>query len=427
MSTIRATIDAVLSAAEAAFARGAWSDAIRDYLAVLRSDPRYAPARFRIADALLNLDHPGRAAAVYRGLAWHHIRSGRPLSGLVATKMLLALEPRHEDLLTVLAELYSAESDRTGDVDAPPPFELSSGLPAAAVELQGDALLSAAATLAAETEEVTDMPVVLPPIPLFSHLETEAFRRVLESLRLRRYAPGEVILREGDVGTSFFMLAEGEVEVGRGRPPDEVVLARLHRGTVFGEMALVSRAPRAATVRALGEVDALEIDRADLEAHAGQLESVKTALRRFTRGRLLANLAATSPLFESLSRADRRTLIGRFRTRRIFPGDVLIERGERGRGLFLIVSGRVSITVNQAEIARLSSGEVFGEISLLEDVPTTATVTALDPGEVLYLSPEEVREVLATYPAVAAVLRTMTAERLAERRPVGSGDGAILI
>ncbi len=411
--------------AGAAFAAGRWEDALAGYLDVVRSAPSFTPARFRIADALLNLGEREGAKLVYKGLAWHHIRGGRPLSGLVATKMVLALDPGLEDLLVILAELYSSESDRVGDVDALTPPVLPAGLPASPAGLEGKALVAEAVRLGADTDPITEIPPLLPPIPLFSHLAEDPFREVLGSLRLRRFGAGQAILREGEAGDAFYMLAEGEVDVCRTHDGQEILLARLHRGAVFGEMALVSRAPRAATVRASGDVDVLELGRSELEAHAGQLESVKQALRKFTRGRFLANLAATSPLFGPLPRPDRRALMGRFRAQRVFPGDVLIEQGERGRGLYLVLSGEMRVAAERdgaaVPIARLRGGDVFGEISLLRDAPTTASVVVESVGEVLFLPREEFGAVLEAYPAVAETLGAMSADRLAERVRV-AGD-----
>lgn len=429
------TLEEQHRAAEDAFARGAWMAALGGYLSVVRGAPDFPPARFRVADTLLNLGHPDLAKAVYKGLAWHHIRGGRPLSGLVATKMVLALDPNLDDLLIILAELYSSASDRTGDVDPPEPAVLPAGALAEPVDLTGEALVEAAARLAADTDAITDIPERLPPIPLFSHLAEDAFLAVLGSLRLRRYGHGEPIIREGEVGHSFFMLAEGEVAVSRDLGGEETLLARLHRGAVFGEMALVSRAPRVATVRAIGDADVLELDRADLEAHAGQLESVKQALRKFTRGRFLANLAATSPLFQPLARPERRALMARFRPQRVFPGDILIEEGERGRGLYLVLSGEMGVSARlegeTVHLASLRSGEVFGEISLLQDAPATATVTAEAVGEVLFLPREDFGAVLETYPAVADTLRAVSAERLAQRGGltgrVATEDASVLV
>jgi CRP/FNR family cyclic AMP-dependent transcriptional regulator len=84
-----------------------------------------------------------------------------------------------------------------------------------------------------------------------------------ESLGLgRTYHDGEVIIRQGDAGECMYVLQSGRVEVvltnedGR-----EVLLAKLSDPDIFGEMALCDREVRSATVRAVGEVRALTVDR----------------------------------------------------------------------------------------------------------------------------------------------------------------------
>ena len=75
------------------------------------------------------------------------------------------------------------------------------------------------------------------------------------------YPDGEVILRQGEIGKCMYVLQAGRVEVvieGGGR---DVRLSVLEPGDVFGEMALFTREPRSATVRALGEARILTIDK----------------------------------------------------------------------------------------------------------------------------------------------------------------------
>ncbi|MEQ8985448.1 MAG: cyclic nucleotide-binding domain-containing protein, partial [Deltaproteobacteria bacterium] len=224
---------------------------------------------------------------------------------------------------------------------------------------------------------------------------------------------------EGEAGDSFFMLADGVVIVSKKVKGQDTVLAHLHQGAVFGEMALVSNAPRAATVVAQGDVDLLELSRRDLEEHAGELESVKLALKKFTRGRFLANLAATSALFRPLSKPDRRALMSKFKPQKVFPDDILIEEGEAGRGLYLILRGEHRVTTKEGagvtELARLRGGDVFGEISLLRAQPTNATVTATSVGEVLFLPKEDFQQMLASHPEVREALDAMSDDRLKKR------------
>lgn len=414
------TLPELYADAEAMFAAGRYEDALREYLAVIQSAPKFTRARYRVADTLLNLGDKERAKEVYKGLAWHYIKAGYPLLGLVVCKMVLALDPTYDDMLYILAELYSSESDRVGDVDLPEPPPLPDGAPAPDVAaIEAPSLLETAAKVAADTDAITEVPARFPLIPLFSHLAEDAFIRVLGSLRLKRHTDGERIITEGESGDSFFMLADGVVVVSKKIKDKETTLAHLHQGAVFGEMALVSNAPRAATVTATGDVDLLELSRRDLEEHAGELESVKLALKKFTRGRFLANLAATSPLFRPLSKPDRRALMAKFRPQKVFPDDILIEEGEAGRGLYLILRGEHYVTVKdgdrQMQLAKLRGGDVFGETSLLRAQPTNATVTATTVGEVLFLPKEDFQEMLATHGEVKEALLAMSDERLKRR------------
>lgn len=75
----------------------------------------------------------------------------------------------------------------------------------------------------------------------------------------RKFNKDEIIFEEGDSGHSMFVLQSGEVEVFVKKGGQKVVLAKLSPGSIFGEMALIDRKPRTASVRALIEVTCLEI------------------------------------------------------------------------------------------------------------------------------------------------------------------------
>jgi CRP-like cAMP-binding protein len=75
------------------------------------------------------------------------------------------------------------------------------------------------------------------------------------------YQDGEVIVRQGAVGGSMYVIQEGQVEVVIERNGDEVQLGLQGEGDFFGEMAIFDREVRSATVRALGPVRALTVDR----------------------------------------------------------------------------------------------------------------------------------------------------------------------
>jgi CRP-like cAMP-binding protein len=74
-------------------------------------------------------------------------------------------------------------------------------------------------------------------------------------------ADGEVIIRQGDAGDYMYEILDGQVEVLQERKGMEVRLAVLEKGDFFGEMAIFEREKRSATVRALGEVRVLTVDK----------------------------------------------------------------------------------------------------------------------------------------------------------------------
>jgi CRP-like cAMP-binding protein len=102
-------------------------------------------------------------------------------------------------------------------------------------------------------------------VDLFALLSDEARGRVADGARERLYTPGEMIVREGDQGSSMFLVESGRLSVSvHGTVGESQKLAVLEPGAAFGEISLLTGQPRTATVRALTEANMLEIDKATL-------------------------------------------------------------------------------------------------------------------------------------------------------------------
>ncbi len=79
--------------------------------------------------------------------------------------------------------------------------------------------------------------------------------------RLLQVEAGEIIIKEGDVGESAYLIEDGEVEVSRTKDDQVVVLATLGEGEIFGEMSMIDDCPRGATITATTATTLSELHR----------------------------------------------------------------------------------------------------------------------------------------------------------------------
>ena len=100
---------------------------------------------------------------------------------------------------------------------------------------------------------------MLRQVPLFAGLSEEDFERLYQMAEPVTVAAGEALIREGDVGDAMYAILDGEFEIIQGAGQQELILGRRGSGEVIGEMALLRRAPRNATVRALRRGHLLKI------------------------------------------------------------------------------------------------------------------------------------------------------------------------
>ena len=111
--------------------------------------------------------------------------------------------------------------------------------------------------LTARATRVTAELAALGHIVLFSELDMKELVKVNNSFEHRDYGPDEIVVHEGDVAESLFVIVGGAASVTRGG----VQIALLRAGDHFGEMALLSRRPRSATVRTLKKCTMLSLER----------------------------------------------------------------------------------------------------------------------------------------------------------------------
>ena len=130
---------------------------------------------------------------------------------------------------------------------------------------------------------------------------------------------------------------------------------------------------------------------------------------------------ARAPLFSSLPKRQQRA-IARVTGVWTYPqGSVIVQEGKPGASFFVILEGRASVMKGKRSIGRLSWGEFFGEISLLDPGPRTASVIADTDVTCLELAAKDFLDVIAAENAIAGSMLRVLARRLreAERPLVG--------
>ena len=121
-------------------------------------------------------------------------------------------------------------------------------------------------------------------LPLFAPLPIATLENIAVGLSERRYDDLEEIVAQGRLGDAFFVIDEGHVQV----EVDAVPCRRLGHGEFFGEIALLRDVPRTATVRAVGPVRVLAIDRGTFLASVGAHPSCAVAAQAAADDRLTA-------------------------------------------------------------------------------------------------------------------------------------------
>ena len=122
--------------------------------------------------------------------------------------------------------------------------------------------------------------------PLFREFSCEELVEVIRGLRLRSFAPGEIIVSEGESGDSLFVLTNGAVRTYvRGAQGHNAQVRILQEGDFFGEVSLLEFEGRTATVTAASHCELLEIDRPTLDGISRTHPRIWDVIRRFYQAR----------------------------------------------------------------------------------------------------------------------------------------------
>ena len=214
-------------------------------------------------------------------------------------------------------------------------------------------------------------------LPMFEDIPVDALNEIAGRVRLRGLGDGQPVFRQGEQPDAFYVVRTGVLEVVEedSESGAERRLRDLGRGESFGELGLVTAAPRAATVRAIGSAEVFEVDKGAFDhllADKLHLPDFAPTLQQVAELRGLNCFAglSTVQLWELLERGGWVSFA---------PGERIMREGDVGDSFYAISSGQVDIVKDERLVTTIGRGSYFGEVALLMEVPRTATVIARTP------------------------------------------------
>ena len=226
----------------------------------LVKNPSQLNLRLRQAEILDLQGKRHKAIFIYRDIAETQARDGFYARAIAAYKKILKLDPE-QNVHSEMARLI--EEDRRTKMASHERRELTG-------------------PLEEESSNTNQELKELQASELFSSFEPEALVEIITSTELRSYNEGDIIVTEGEAGSSLFLVVGGSVKVfTRTEDGGNMPLAELGPGDFFGEVSLLTGRPRTATITASTEVTAIELDRTNLDRIAEGHPEVGKVLEDF--------------------------------------------------------------------------------------------------------------------------------------------------
>ncbi|GEM_PF-1301030 len=131
----------------------------------------------------------------------------------------------------------------------------------------------------------------LKKMPLFSLVNEKDLKGIADHLEEVSFKKDDIIIKEGDEGDGFYIIEDGLVNVLASLPDEDenIKLSRLKKGDYFGEMSLITGAPRSATIVAETDVKLLKLLKADFDTYILKNSSIAISLTHILSERLIAS------------------------------------------------------------------------------------------------------------------------------------------
>ena len=225
---------------------------------------------------------------------------------------------------------------------------------------------------------------------------------------------------ENQNSDKMYLLIEGEVGLIRGKKVLDVVKA----GEIFGEMAAISRMPRSATAAAKTACRALSLDAKQFQDAIQKTPEFVLMLMNILINRVRLTAALVSRNLPQTAQLQERRVFDPQMLAELVNGlhhrppqhaplnKEIMKEGEGGVFMYVVVEGRVGISIKGKAVDVIGPGGVFGEMALVDQSPRAATATCQTDCELLAVNRNDFLGLVKTNPAFAVALLKGLADRL---------------
>ena len=262
-----------------------------------------------------------------------------------------------------------------------------------------------------------------PPQPVYNAAMAMEFFK--SAGKPESFAAGATIFAEDEKGGLFsrpkmYVLLLGEVDM----IAQNQVIGTVRAGETFGEMAVIAQAARTATARAKTQCTVIGLDEKQYQQALQQkpefalmlmglmnqrLRSTISRLR--ASGALHAGEVKETPVFDKKLLAGLVSLMGATGPVRYEKGKTIMQEGTAGALMYVVLEGRIAISIKGGVVARSGPGGVFGEMALVDQAVRAATAIAETDCSLLAMNRATFLQLVKTSPAFAHALLAGLAER----------------
>lgn len=206
---------------------------------------------------------------------------------------------------------------------------------------------------------------------MFMSLEEKDLQVVIDAMDQKKAEAEEFVIKEGEPGDVLYILESGTMQCTKVIGGEKKALKQYKAGDVFGELALLYNAPRAATIQAETESLLWVLDRQTFN------HIVKDASQK--KREKYENFLSTVPILQNMDHYERSKLADAIKEKKFTAGSQIIKQGEQGDSFYILVDGDAYVTLNASGdevVMKYQPGDYFGELALLKDEPRAANVFA---------------------------------------------------